>query len=504
VLTVGFQVAEALVYHRDMDRAAAEAEALRLFDKVRIPSAKARFHEFPHRFSGGMRQRVMIAMALACRPKLLIADEPTTALDVTIQAQILELIKLLQEEEGMSVLFITHDMGVVAEIADRTVVMYRGEAVEAGPTEDIFVTPRNPYTRALLAAVPRLGSMTGRRRPMRFPVVDSATGASDVPVETPDTVAAADRPLLEVSHLVTRFDIRGGILGGIKGRVHAVEDVSFSLHAGETLALVGESGCGKSTTGRAILRLVPPTGGSVVFEGVDMVTLDKAQLRAMRKRMQMIFQDPFASLNPRKTVGGALAEPIVVHGMGNRTEARDKVAALLRKVGLSPDMASRFPHEFSGGQRQRLCIARALALEPRLIVADEAVSALDVSIKAQVLNLMLDLQAELGLAYLFISHDIAVVERVSHRIAVMYLGEIVEIGPRAAIFDNPQHPYTKRLMSAVPVPDPARRGIRRGLSNDEIRSAMRAPSYVPPPRSYREVSPGHVVQIWGEEWTAAA
>jgi peptide/nickel transport system ATP-binding protein len=502
VLTVGFQVAEALIYHRGMDRAAAEAEALRLFERVRIPAAKSRFHEFPHRFSGGMRQRVMIAMALACRPKLLIADEPTTALDVTIQAQILELIKLLQEEEGMSVLFITHDMGVVAEIADRVVVMYKGKAVESGGTVQVFRAPRAPYTQALLAAVPRLGSMAGRQRPMRFPVVDIVTGGSDVPVEVPDTVAA-ERPLLEVSELTTRFDIRGGVLSRIRGRVHAVERASFTLQAGETLALVGESGCGKSTTGRSILRLVPPTSGRILFEGKDVAALDKPTLRETRKRMQMIFQDPFASLNPRKTVGGALAEPIIVHGLDSRTGARDRVAELLRKVGLAPDMATRFPHEFSGGQRQRLCIARALALEPRLIVADEAVSALDVSIKAQVLNLMLDLQAELGLAYLFISHDIAVVERVSHRIAVMYLGEIVEIGPRAAIFENPQHPYTTRLMAAVPVPEPERRSIRRGLSNDEIRSPVRAPDYVPPARTYRDVSPGHVVQAWGEEWERA-
>jgi len=501
VLTVGFQVAEALVYHRSLDRKAAEAEALRLFERVRIPAARSRFHEYPHRFSGGMRQRVMIAMALACRPKLLIADEPTTALDVTIQAQILELIKMLQEEEGMSVLFITHDMGVVAEIADRVVVMYKGRAVETGGTAEVFRTPRAPYTRALLAAVPRLGSMAGRARPMRFPVVDIETGGSDEPAETPDTVA--EQPLLEVSDLVTRFDIRGGVLSRIQGRVHAVEKVSFALHPGETLALVGESGCGKSTTGRSILRLVPPTSGRILFEGHDVADLDRSALRKMRRRMQMIFQDPYASLNPRKTVGAALAEPIIVHRLAGAAEARDRVASLLRKVGLPPDAAGRFPHEFSGGQRQRLCIARALALEPRLIVADEAVSALDVSIKAQVLNLMLDLQSELGLAYLFISHDIAVVERVSHRIAVMYLGEIVEIGPRAAIFGAPQHPYTKRLMAAVPVPDPDHRGIRRKLSDDEIRSPVRPPDYVPPARSYRTVSPGHVVQVWGDEWNEA-
>jgi peptide/nickel transport system ATP-binding protein len=503
VLTVGFQVAEALVYHRDLDRAQAETEALRLFDRVRIPAAKSRFHEYPHRFSGGMRQRVMIAMALACRPKLLIADEPTTALDVTIQAQILELIKMLQDEEGMSVLFITHDMGVVAEIADRVVVMHKGLAVESGTTARIFAAPRAPYTQALLAAVPRLGSMQGRARPLRFPVVDVVTGGSDTPAETPATVDETSRPLLEVAELVTRFDIRTGVLGRVTGRVHAVENVSFSLRAGETLALVGESGCGKSTTGRSILRLVPPTSGVIRFEGVDVASLDAGGLRAMRRRMQMIFQDPFASLNPRKTVGGALAEPIVVHRLAGKSEARERVAELLRKVGLTPDMAARFPHEFSGGQRQRLCIARALALAPKLIVADEAVSALDVSIKAQVLNLMLDLQAELGLAYLFISHDIAVVERVSHRIAVMYLGEIVEIGPRAAIFENPQHPYTKRLMAAVPTPEPAKRSARRRLSDDEVPSPVRPRDYAPPPRLYRDVAPGHVVQEWAGVWGAA-
>ncbi len=496
VLTIGFQIAEALIYHRGLSRQEAEAETVRLLEKVRIPAAKSRFHEYPHRFSGGMRQRVMIAMALACRPKLLIADEPTTALDVTIQAQILELIKELQEEEGMSVLFITHDMGVVAEIADRTVVMYQGKAVETGKTEQIFAAPAHPYTKALLSAVPQLGSMKGIARPMRFPVVDKMTGESDVPVETPDTVKAADRPVLEVANLTTRFDIHSGLFGKVSGRVHAVENVSFSLHAGETLALVGESGCGKSTTGRSILRLIQPNSGSVVVDGEDVLTLDNAKLRDMRKRMQIIFQDPFASLNPRMSIGSAIAEPFYAHGLATGSEARDRVADLLTRVGLSPDMASRYPHEFSGGQRQRICIARALALGPKLIVADEAVSALDVSVKAQVVNLMLDLQASMGLAYLFISHDIAVVERMCHRVAVMYLGEIVEIGPRAEVFGNPQHPYTKKLMAAVPIPDPSRRLQKRGVSNDEIKSPVRAPDYVPPVRQYREISPGHVVQAW--------
>ncbi|WP_426420017.1 dipeptide ABC transporter ATP-binding protein [Bradyrhizobium genosp. A] len=502
VLTIGFQIAEALIQHRGLSRAAAEAETIRLLDRVRIPAAKSRFHEYPHRFSGGMRQRVMIAMALACKPKLLIADEPTTALDVTIQAQILELLKQLQQEEGMSILFITHDMGVVAEIADRTVVMYGGQAVETDATSRIFAAPSHPYTRALLAAVPRLGSMDARTRPMRFPIVDKVTGTSDEPVETPDTVSSAERPLLEVSNLTTRFPIRSGLFGKVSGRVHAVENISFTLRAGETLALVGESGCGKSTTGRSILKLTEPDAGTVLIDGQDVLAMNGRTLRDFRKHMQIVFQDPFASLNPRMSVGTAIAAPLFANGLATATQARDKVADLLLRVGLTADMAARFPHEFSGGQRQRICIARALALGPKLIVADEAVSALDVSVKAQVVNLMLDLQASMGLAFLFISHDIAVVERMSHRVAVMYLGEIVEIGPRAAVFGNPQHPYTKKLMAAVPVPDPARRGSRREVANDEVRSPVRAPDYQPPARQYREVSPGHVVQVWGEEWSA--
>ncbi|CCM79849.1 putative peptide ABC transporter, ATP-binding component [Rhizobium mesoamericanum STM3625] len=500
VLSIGFQIAEALILHRGLSRAEAEAESIRLLDKVRIPAAKSRFHEYPHRFSGGMRQRVMIAIALACKPKLLIADEPTTALDVTIQAQILELIKELQEEEGMSVLFITHDMGVVAEIADRTVVMYNGKAIETGATEDIFNSPTQPYTRSLLSAVPKLGSMMGHTRPMRFPVFDRVTGESDIPADMPDTVKAAERPVLEVAGLTKRFEIRSGVLSSVKGRVYAVENVSFSIKSGETLALVGESGCGKSTTGRSVMRLIEPSSGSVLLEGDDLLKLSRGELRQHRKRMQMIFQDPFASLNPRMKIGTAIAEPLLINGITSRSEAGDKVADLLVRVGLLPDMANRFPHEFSGGQRQRICIARALALEPRLIVADEAVSALDVSVKAQVVNLMLELQARMGLAYLFISHDMAVVERVSHRVAVMYLGEIVEIGPREAIFQNPQHPYTKRLLAAVPIADPARRLQKRPVLNDEIKSPIRSADYVPLVRQYREVSPGHAVMIWEAEW----
>ncbi|SFB43060.1 peptide/nickel transport system ATP-binding protein [Rhizobium sp. NFR07] len=495
IFTIGRQISEVLVRHKAMSKTEARAETIRLLEKVRIPNAAGRFDEYPHQFSGGMRQRVMIAMALASRPKLLIADEPTTALDVTIQGQILDLIKILQEEEGMSVLFITHDMGVVAEIADRTIVMFRGDEVETGPTEDIFHRGKHPYTRALLSAVPKLGSMQGRQWPTRFPVLDATTGETAEPVEVADTVAGGKTPVLQVKNLVTRFPIRSGLLSRQTGAVHAVENVSFDLFQGETLSLVGESGCGKSTTGRSIMRLVEPTAGDVSLDGYDVMKLDTVALRNMRKSVQMIFQDPFSSLNPRMTVGTAISEPFIKHKLGTARQAKEKTADLLEKVGLSADMASRYPHEFSGGQRQRIAIARALALDPKVIVADESVSALDVSIKAQVCNLLLELQQSLNLAFLFISHDMAVVERVSHRVAVMYLGEIVEIGPRAAVFDNPQHPYTKKLMSAVPVPDPARRGIRRGISNDELKSPIRGMDYKPPVREYREVSEGHLVQV---------
>jgi peptide/nickel transport system ATP-binding protein len=495
IFTIGRQISEVLIRHKGMNQAEARAETVRLLEKVRIPNASSRFDEYPHQFSGGMRQRVMIAMALASKPKLLIADEPTTALDVTIQGQILDLIKILQEEEGMSVLFITHDMGVVAEIADRTIVMFRGDQVEAGATEDIFLRGQHPYTRALLSAVPKLGSMEGRKRPTRFPIVDVKTGEAAEPIELSDTVGKGKTPLLAVKNLITRFPVRSGLFSRQTGAVHAVENVSFDLFKGETLSLVGESGCGKSTTGRSIMRLIEPTSGEVSLDGYDVMRLDPIGLRQLRKSVQMIFQDPFSSLNPRMSVGSAISEPFIKHRLGTAKEAKEKTADLLEKVGLSADMADRYPHEFSGGQRQRIAIARALSLDPKVIVADESVSALDVSIKAQVCNLMLDLQQNLDIAFLFISHDMAVVERVSHRVAVMYLGEIVEIGPRASVFENPQHPYTKKLMSAVPVPDPARRGIRRGISNDELKSPVRGIDYQPPVREYREVSEGHLVQV---------
>ncbi len=495
IFTIGRQISEVLIRHKGMTASEARTETVRLLEKVRIPNASSRFDEYPHQFSGGMRQRVMIAMALASKPKLLIADEPTTALDVTIQGQILDLIKILQEEEGMSVLFITHDMGVVAEIADRTIVMFRGEQVEAGITEDIFLRGQHPYTRALLSAVPKLGSMADRKLPTRFPIVDVKTGEAAEPIELSDTVEKGKTPLLAVKNLITRFPVRSGLFSRQTGAVHAVENVSFDLFKGETLSLVGESGCGKSTTGRSIMRLIEPTSGEVSLDGYDVMALDPVGLRNLRKSVQMIFQDPFSSLNPRMSVGAAIAEPFIKHKLGTAKQAKEKTADLLEKVGLSADMADRYPHEFSGGQRQRIAIARALSLDPKVIVADESVSALDVSIKAQVCNLLLDLQQNLDIAFLFISHDMAVVERVSHRVAVMYLGEIVEIGPRAAVFENPQHPYTKKLMAAVPVPDPARRGIRRGISNDELKSPVRGMDYQPPVREYRQVSEGHLVQV---------
>ncbi|UDM48743.1 dipeptide ABC transporter ATP-binding protein [Cupriavidus sp. MP-37] len=473
VFPVGEQIAESIRLHQGKSRTAARAEALRMLELVRIPEARRVLERYPHQLSGGMRQRVMIAMALSCKPALLIADEPTTALDVTIQAEILQLIRGLQAEMQMGVVFITHDMGVVAEVADRVLVMYRGEKVEEGTSDDVFRAPAHPYTRALLSAVPRLGAMRGTDLPAKFPLLrlDSASPEAAAPQ---DTVAPGVAPILRVQDLVTRFDVPGGLFGRVTRRVHAVEQVSFDLYPGETLALVGESGCGKSTTGRSLLRLVESQSGTIEFNGQNISKMEGPALQTLRRNIQFIFQDPFASLDPRVSVGYSIMEPLLVHNVARGKDAEQRVAWLLDKVGLDPSHAARYPHEFSGGQRQRICIARALALNPKVVVADESVSALDVSIQAQIVNLMLDLQRELGIAFLFISHDMAVVERVSHRVAVMYLGQIVEIGPRRAIFENPQHPYTKKLMAAVPIAAPARRHLRREPLNDEIPSPIRA------------------------------
>ncbi|MGC0786118.1 MULTISPECIES: dipeptide ABC transporter ATP-binding protein [Pantoea] len=489
VFSVGEQIAESIRLHQGLSHAGALAEARRMLDLVRIPDAQKVLSRFPHQLSGGMRQRVMIAMALCCKPALLIADEPTTALDVTIQAQILQLIRVLQKEMQMGVIFITHDMGVVAEMADRVQVMYRGEVVENAPVARLFSAPQQPYTQALLAAVPKLGSMQGQPLPAKFPLLHS-DAVDDVPQ---DTVRRLQPPILQVRDLVTRFDIRGGLLNRVKSRVHAVEKVSFDLYAGETLALVGESGCGKSTTGRSLLKLVASQGGTLTFDGQRIDHLSGAALAHLRRDIQFIFQDPYASLDPRLTVGFSIMEPLLVHKAMPRREAEQRVAWLLDKVGLLPEHAQRYPHEFSGGQRQRICIARALALNPKVVIADESVSALDVSIQAQIINLMLDLQREFGIAFLFISHDMAVVERISHRVAVMYLGQIVEMGPRQAVFEQPQHPYTRKLMAAVPVADPAHRRRERALLVDEIPSPIHALGDEPEVAPLMEVAPGHFV-----------
>lgn len=488
VFTIGEQIAESIRLHQNLGHDEALREAKKMLDQVRIPEAEAMLSRYPHQLSGGMRQRVMIAMALSCRPAVLIADEPTTALDVTIQAQILQLIAVLQKEMEMGVIFITHDMGVVADIADRVLVMYRGEAVESGTVEDIFRAPAHPYTQALLAAVPRLGSMRGSDLPRRFPLLNQSA-----PDDGEQDTVVAGEPILQVRDLVARFPLRSGILNRVTREVHAVEKVSFDLWPGETLALVGESGCGKSTTGRALLRLVATESGTIVFNGERIDTLASGKLQALRRDIQFIFQDPYASLDPRQTVGYSIMEPLRVHGLLAGEAARQRVAWLLERVGLQPEHAWRYPHEFSGGQRQRVCIARALALNPKVVIADESVSALDVSIRAQIINLMLDLQREMGIAFLFISHDMAVVERISHRVAVMYRGRIVEIGPRRAVFENPQHPYTRKLMAAVPVADPAHRHPQRVLLSDELPGNIYKRGEEVASAPLQEVGPGHFV-----------
>ena len=486
VFTVGRQLTEGLRLHKGMTKKEAEDRALDLLKQVRIPEPERRLQQYPHELSGGMRQRVVIAMALACEPRLLIADEPTTALDVTIQAEILALIDRLKRETGTAVMFITHDMAVVAQMADRVVVMFRGNKVEEGTVEQIFENPQHDYTKALLSAVPRLGEMTGKTYPEPMRLL-GADGPAAVPIPGTDT------PLLTVKHLVTRFAVRGGLLRRTVANVHAVEDVSFTLNKGRTLSLVGESGCGKSTAGRSILRLVEPMSGSIILDGTDIMALDQSALRRARQDMQMVFQDPFASLNPQMQLSDQVAEPLRNFGTHSGSALTDKVADLFDRVHLPRNFMRRFPHELSGGQRQRVAIARALALNPKLIIADEAVSALDVSVQAQVLNLMMELQADLGLSFLFISHDMAVVERVSHHVAVMYLGRIVEIGPRAAIFENPQHAYTRSLLMAVPIADPATRRLEGDLNFKPIPSPMHPVGHRPAPSIYDSVAPGHLV-----------
>ena len=497
LFTIGNQICEALLTHQEIAKGKVSERAVELLELVRIPDAVRRFQEYPHQMSGGMRQRVMTAMALACNPQLLIADEPTTALDVTIQAQILGLMRSLQGEFGMSVVFITHDMGVVAELADRVIVMYKGRVVEENDVATIFKSPKHPYTKALLKAVPILGCMTGKKNPATLPVLEMEKELAADPDAAPpaeievDTADYSGAPILEVKNLTTRFVSKKTFLGKPTHLVHAVEDVGFSLYPGETLGIVGESGCGKSTTGYAITRLVRAQG-EVYFKGQEVLTLPETQLQALRQDIQFVFQDPFASLNPRRTIGTSIAEPMVIHNLYTPKEREARVNQLLERVGIPAAYANRYPHEFSGGQRQRIAIARALSTRPAVIIADEAVSALDVSIQATVLNLMLELQQEMNLSYMFISHDMAVIERVSHRVAVMYLGQIVEMGSRQDIFENPCHPYTQKLLSAVPVPDPARR-TDFTLLTGEIPSPVRAVGNPPEKVTLTMVTPGHFV-----------
>jgi glutathione transport system ATP-binding protein len=505
VFTIGNQISETLILHQGLNGRDARLRAKDLLQKVRLPDADRLLDRYPHQLSGGMRQRVMIAMALACNPKLLIADEPTTALDVTIQAQILNIIRDLQAEMGTAVIFITHDMGVVAEMADDVVVMWKGEKVEQAPVRDIFAAPQHPYTRALLSAVPRLGSLTGQPLPKRTPVmVMDGDVAKPVGGTHEQNTADYTKPVLQVEKLTTRFDVGKTFFGRVTHRVHAVEEVSFDIYPGETLALVGESGSGKSTIGRTLQQLVEPTGGTVRFNGRDMGAMSPADRRRLRQEIQYIFQDPFASLDPRHTVGYSIAEPIIVHGLINDRKARERrVHELLEQVGLQPQHAKRYPHEFSGGQRQRICIARALASDPKLVIADESVSALDVSIQAQIVNLLMELQERRRLSYLFITHDMAVVERISHRVAVMYLGQIVELGSRQAIFENPQHSYTRKLLAAVPIADPQRERAKVRIEG-EIPSPVRLVGQEPAIHRMREVAPGHWVAIETDTLRGAA
>ncbi len=446
VFPVGEQIGEVLRLHMGMTPRAAAARAVELLAEVGIPEPQLRARSFPHELSGGQQQRVMIAMAIACEPKLLIADEPTTALDVTIQKQILDLLAKLQEKHHMSVLFITHDLGVVGEIADHVVVMQNGLVQEQGPVRDIFERPQHPYTKALLECRPRLD-----RRPMRLPVIDDfmkGTGAANY-AERPRGVKEGDAAILEVKNLNKTFFLKEGLFG--KRAVPAVKDVNFRLAKGKTLGLVGESGSGKTTVGLTLMRLHDATGGEVLFEGRDLLSLSDREMMAYRRRIQIIFQNPYASLNPRFTVGNILTEPMKIHGIGKDQKERVEMAFhLLSRVGLPESAFYKYPHEFSGGQRQRIAIARCLTMKPDVLICDESVSALDVSVQAQVLNLLQDLQDEYGLSYIFISHDLAVVKYISDEIMVMNQGEIVEIANADEIYLNPRQEYTRKLLASIP------------------------------------------------------
>ena len=538
VHTIGAQIGEALVLHQKLSHHEAMLKAAEMLKLVGIPSPDQRINEYPHELSGGMRQRAMIAMALSCNPKLLIADEPTTALDVTIQAQILDLMKKLKNTIGSSVVIITHDLGVVAELADNVVVLYAGQVVEYADVKTLFDRPRHPYTIALLESIPRLTDDRGRKL---FPITGSIPDPLHLPggcpfhprcrfaqdvcaVENPPLTAGDDgskvrcwmhveshaahfanmnrtaprivvedavpgpaadvaeshavRPLLHVRNLKKYFPVRGGVFRTIVSNVHAVDDVSFDIMKGETFGLVGESGCGKTTTGRVALRLLEPSAGEVEFDGRPILDLRMKAMRRVRREMQIIFQDPFASLNPRMTVADIVGEGFAIHHVNGTGSRIEKVAELMRVVGLQPDYMRRYPHQFSGGQRQRIGIARAIALNPKLIICDEPVSALDVSIQAQIINLLEDLQERLKLSYLFIAHDLSVVKHISDRVAVMYLGKIVELAETDELFSNPLHPYTEALLAAVPVPDTTAQRDRIVLPGD-------VPSPTDPPSGCR-------------------
>ena len=487
VFTIERQLTEGLIVHKKISKRKAKMEALELLRLVRIPEPEMRMQQYPHELSGGMRQRVVIAMALACEPRLLIADEPTTALDVTIQAEILALINRLKVETNAAILFITHDMAVVAQMADRVVVMHNGKKMEEGTVHEIFNNPQHEYTKSLLAAVPKLGEMASRKYPEPMRLVGQKKTKALKPI------VGTNEPLLKVNNLVTRYPVKGGMLRRTVARVHAVEDVSFTIMKGKTLSLVGESGCGKSTVGRSLIRLVEPTSGDVNLDGQNILSLNSKDMREARSNIQMVFQDPFASLNPQMMLLDQVAEPLRNYGTVKREVLQEKIGDLFDRVKLPRSFMQRYPHELSGGQRQRIAIARALALNPKLIIADEAVSALDVSVQAQVLNLMMELQVDLGLSFLFISHDMAVVERVSHDVGVMYLGRLVEIGPRQAIFRNPQHPYTQDLLKAVPIADPDKRKSERDLNFKPLPSPIHDLNYRPEPSVYRKVEKNHYV-----------
>ena len=460
VFQCGYQVTEAILAHEDVTEDAAKQRVISLFKKVMLPRPEAIYKSYPHELSGGQKQRVMIAMALACNPELLIADEPTTALDVTVQKEILKLLQELQKSDNLSMVFISHDLGVVSEVSDYIAVMHNGNIVEYGEAQEILNNPKDPYTKGLLACRPPMDF-----RLKRLPIVKEfldGTWSDDADFKSQLIVTQEEReshlkeiyshePLLKVEHLKTWFPLKKGLFNRVYDYVKAVDDVSLDVYPGETLGLVGESGCGKTTLGRSILRLVEPSEGKILFEGKDVMSLSGNDLREYRRQAQIVFQDPYSSLNPKMRIGDAIAEPMLVHGLEPDTKKRrDKVCELLTEVGLEPEHYQRYPHEFSGGQRQRICIARALAVHPKLIICDESVSALDVSVQAQVLNLLNRLKKDFGFTYVFISHDLSVVRFMSDRILVMYNGKLVELGDADDIFNNPKNEYTKKLINAIP------------------------------------------------------